>query len=78
MSSSFLPSRPPFIEPEDLLALLQAQRRGEKTLKIQIVDVRDDDFEGTKAGREGMREGGREGGRKGWASRPQGRRREGV
>ena len=61
MSSSFLPSRPPFIEPEDLLALLQAQRRGEKTPKLQIIDVRDDDFEGEQ-GREGGKEGGKEGG----------------
>ncbi|GAB5036736.1 myosin light chain kinase, partial [Nannochloropsis oceanica] len=48
MSSSFLPCRPSFIEPEELLALLQAQRQGVKSPTIKIVDVRDDDFEVAK------------------------------
>ena len=68
MSSSFLPSRPSFIEPEELLNLLQAQRQGVKGPTIKIIDVRDDDFEGQpkhgreRGGEEGSREAGRQGG----------------
>ena len=68
MSSSFLPSRPSFIEPEELLNLLQAQRQGVKGPTIKIIDVRDDDFEGQpkhgreRGGEEGSREEGRQGG----------------
>ncbi|EKU22841.1 hypothetical protein NGA_0435600 [Nannochloropsis gaditana CCMP526] len=37
-------SGPAYIEQEELLAILHARRRGERSLKLQILDVRDDDY----------------------------------
>lgn len=39
-------SGPAYIEQEELLAILHARRRGERSIKLQILDVRDDDYTG--------------------------------